>query len=241
MINTGTALPSPRRRSGRSARAWPSVVGSPRARLLLADVQVLVLEGLRRLLEDEFEVVGCAHDVAGLERDARALVPDLVVVGAGALEGGGLRRLERLRSLAPSAGVLVLAARPDPQLAADAFRLGARGFVVQSSPADELRAALAAVRRGERFLTPLVAAGDVDALLERVGTGGASLTPREREVVRLTAEGKVMKEVGAQLGITARTVAFHKYRAMDKVGARSSADLVRFALCTMGHAGPGER
>jgi len=206
-----------------------------RGRLLLADPQVLVLEGLRSLLRGPFDVVGCVHDVSALERDARRLGPDLVVVGAEGRAPDGLLLLERVRSVAPAARVVVLADRPDPQLAVRAFRLGARAFVVRSSSVEELRAALWAVLRGERHLTPLVAGGDLAALAENAEAdqGADVLTPREREVVRLTAEGRVMKEVGAALGISTRTVAFHKYRAMEKVGARSSADLVRFAVRTL--------
>ncbi|HYN91177.1 MAG TPA: response regulator transcription factor [Thermoleophilaceae bacterium] len=121
---------------------------------------------------------------------------------------------------------------PQPQLAAEAFRLGASGWVLKSSTATELGEAVRAALRGKRYLTTLIARGDIDALPVPVASArpAEQLTPREREVLQLLAEGKAMKEVAAILGITPRTVAFHKYRIMGSLGIRSSAELVRWAV-----------
>jgi DNA-binding NarL/FixJ family response regulator len=120
----------------------------------------------------------------------------------------------------------------DPHLAAEAFRLGAFGWVLKSSTATELVHAVKAALRGRRFLTALVAGGDIDALPAPVShaTQAERLTPREREVLRLLAQGRSMKEAAFELGITPRTIAFHKYRVMKLLGIRTSAELVQYPV-----------
>lgn len=201
-------------------------------RVLLADDHVLLLEAFRRLLEGEFEIVGAVSDGAQLVEAAVRLSPDVIVTDVSMPRMGGIEAARRLREVLPSARVVFLTVNEDAQLAAEAFRLGASGWVLKSSTATELVGAVRAALRRRRYLTPLIAHGDIDALPRPAVAGNPldQLTPREREVLHLLAEGKVMKEVAAVLGITPRTVAFHKYRMMENLGIRSSAELVRFAV-----------
>jgi DNA-binding NarL/FixJ family response regulator len=203
-----------------------------RPRVLLADDHVLLLEAFRRLLEPEFEVVDSVSDGAQLVEAAVRLAPDVVVTDVSMPRMGGLEAARRLRGILPSARIVFLTVNEDAQLAAEAFRFGASGWVLKSSTATELVQAVRAALRRRRYLTPLIAGGDIDALPIPASGAPASeqLTPREREVLHLLAEGKAMKEVAAVLGITPRTVAFHKYRMMESLGIRSSAELVRFAV-----------
>jgi DNA-binding NarL/FixJ family response regulator len=203
-----------------------------RPRILLADDHALLLEAFRRLLEPNFEIVGAVGDGAQLIDAAVRLSPDVIVTDVSMPRMGGLEAARRLREVLPSARIVFLTVNEDAQLAAEAFRLGASGWVLKASTATELVQAVRAALQRRRYLTPLIARGEIDAL-PPPAAGAASveqLTPREREVLQLLAEGKVMKEVAAVLGITARTVAFHKYRMMESLGIRSSAELVRFAV-----------
>jgi len=201
-------------------------------RVLLADDHVMLLEAFRRLLEPEFDVIGSVSDGSQLVDAAVRLSPDVIVSDVSMPRMGGLEAARRLRETLPSARIVFLTVNEDAQLAAEAFRLGASGWVLKASTATELVEAVRAALKRRRYLTPLIARGDIDELPQPVA-GEASaeqLTPREREVLQLLAEGKAMKEVAAVLGITTRTVAFHKYRMMESLGIRSSAELVRFAV-----------
>lgn len=202
-----------------------------RARVLLADDHVLLLEAFENLLAADHEIVGKATDGRELIRLAAELEPDAVVADMTMPELNGLEAVRQILEKLPKTRVVLLTVHEDAALAAQAFRSGVSGFVVKRSAAGELRQALANALAGERYLTPIVAGGNLDALdLERADpTPVDRLTAREREVLQLLAEGLAMKEVAARLGITPRTVAFHKYQMIEKLGLRTSADLVRFA------------
>ncbi len=201
-------------------------------RILLADDHALLLEAFQRLLEPEFEVVGCVADGAQLMDEAQRLTPDVIVSDVSMPRLGGLEAARRLRDCLPATQIVFLTVSEDAHLAAEAFRIGASAWVLKASTATELVEAVHAALDGRRFLTPLVAGGDIDALPPpSVVTNPVELlTPREREVVQLLAEGRSMKQAAAALGITARTVAFHKYRAMKSLAIDTSAELVGFAV-----------
>ena len=183
------------------------------ARVLLAEEETLVREGLRLLLEGDFRVVGTVADAGSLSREVRRLRPDVVVAGlrlllacpAGALSG-----------LAPGVALVVLASEGD-DARAGLLPNDVLGWVLRSSTALDLREAVQAAAG-----TP----GQPDAKQRTA----PAVTPRASEVVRLLARGKPMKEVAADLGITVRTVAFHKYKTMRSLGLDSSAALVRYAV-----------
>ncbi len=203
-----------------------------RARILLADDHVLLLEAFRRMLEPAFEVVGTVADGAALVEEALRLEPDLVVADVSMPRMNGLEAARRLRGELPRTRVVFLTVDEDPQLAAEAFALGASAYVLKSSTALELDQAIRAVLAGRRYLSKRVAFGDPGFLpaSTTVANPLERLTRRERDVLKLLAEGLSMKQVGAELGIAARTVAFHKYRMMETLGLRSSAELVGFAV-----------
>jgi DNA-binding NarL/FixJ family response regulator len=201
-------------------------------RILLAEDQALLLELFNRLLEAEFEVVGTVADGAALVDEAVRLEPDVIVTDVSMPRMGGIEAARRLRAILPASRLVFLTVNEDPRLAAEAFRLGASAWVLKSSTSTELVHAVREAVQGRRYLTRLVAHGNMDELPPPEDTEGSveQLTPREREVLQLLAEGKLMKEVAGILGITARTVAFHKYRMMETLGIRSSAELIQFAV-----------
>lgn len=203
-----------------------------RTRVLLADDHTMMLEAIVGLLEREFEIVGGLSDGAALVDEALRLKPDVIVTDVSMPRMGGIEAARRLRDVLPSARLVFMTMHEDARLAAEAFRLGAYGWVLKASSATELALAVREAARGRRYLTKRLERGEIDALPPPADTQDAAtrLTPREREVLALIVEGKAMKEVAAVLGITARTVAFHKYRMMQTLGVRSSAELVRVAV-----------
>jgi DNA-binding NarL/FixJ family response regulator len=200
--------------------------------VLLADSQALVLEAFARLLAPEFEVVGRAADGLLLVEEALRLRPELVLMDLSLPRLGGLLAAGRLRAALPSTRVVLMAAPEDPQLAAEAFLAGVSGYLSRSATANELTLALRAVLRGERWLPRSLAGGRPDALpAVRCLPGSLGrLSPRKREVVQLLAEGHSMKQAAAALGLSTRTIAFHKYQAMRELAVTSSAQLVRVAV-----------
>jgi len=192
----------------------------------------MLLEAFKRLLEADYDIVGTAIDGRTLVSLALELTPDAIVADISMPELNGLEAARQVLERLPRTRVILLTVHEDEALAADSFRAGVAGYVVKRSAASELNQALERTLDGGTFLTPLVADGDVETLrLERSAASPTTLlTPREREVLQLLAEGLSMKEVGARLDITARTVAYHKYQMIGKLGLRTSADLVRFAV-----------
>ena len=203
----------------------------PRTTVLLADDHKMMLEAIVGLLEQDFQVVGGVTDGAALVEEAVRLRPDVIVTDVGMPRMGGIEAARRLRKLLPSTRLVFMTMLEDPRLAAEAFKMGAYGWVLKASSATELAIAVREAARGRRYLTGRIERGDIEALPPAPAVdAGLSLTPREREVLALLVEGKAMKEVAAVLGITPRTVAFHKYRMMETLGIKSSAELIRYAV-----------
>jgi DNA-binding NarL/FixJ family response regulator len=201
-------------------------------RLLLADPQVLVLEALRAFLPRDYRVVGCVRDGPKLVSEALRLEPDLVVSEVRLPGLDGIEAARRIRVARPWARIVFLTPLEDEALAAEAFAAGAAGYVLKSSTGAEFVAALRGVMRGERVLSRRIALGRPEGLRHgaRACRCGSRLSPRASEVVRLLALGHSMKQAAYELGITPRTVAYHKYGAMHALGIGSSAELVRFAV-----------
>jgi DNA-binding NarL/FixJ family response regulator len=203
-----------------------------RPRIVLAEDDTLLMEALSRLLEPAFEVVGTASDGDEAVRVALGVRPDLVLLDVRMPRSSGFDAARRLRAELPATRLAFLTANRDPQLAAEAFRIGASAYILKDSTPEEFEAALVAALRGEITLSPRIAGGDPGSLPPPPRAEGASerLSSRERDVLKRLAAGLSMKEVAAELGIATRTVAYHKYRMMETLSLRSSAELVGFAV-----------
>jgi len=203
-----------------------------RARVLLADDHVLIAQALQHLLQAEFDVVGTVADGRALLQAAQDLLPDVVVVDIGMPLLNGLDAGQQVKALLPAIKVVYLTQNRDPRLAVEAFRRKASGYVLKDSAASELTPGIREALRGRSYVSPSIAQEMADAAVgEGVGEGTLrDLTPREREVLQLLAEGRSMKEVAAVLTISPRTVEFHKYRIMELLRVRTNAELVQQAI-----------
>ncbi|WP_263365387.1 response regulator [Edaphobacter bradus] len=202
-----------------------------RPRILLADDHKMVIEGLRSLLEEK------GHDVVGVVSDGRALVaaaldlkPDVVILDVCMPLMNGLDAAERLRQLVPKVKIVFLTMKDDLNLAAAALSLGPVGYVLKHSAASELLTAITEVLRGKSYVTPRLKPENWAVREARALQFSKDLTPRQREVLQLLAEGRPMKEVGGILHVSEKTVMFHKYHIMRSYNLKSNADLVLLAL-----------
>jgi len=202
----------------------------PRPTVLLADDHPVVAEGLASVLRSEFSVVGAVTTGTQLLDATRRLKPDVIVTDLAMPGMSGLEALRRLKADGLAPKVIVLTMHADAELAAEALRAGAAGFVVKHAAGTELVAAIRSALRGKTYVTPELAPDVVSTLAEPGASGRDSLTPRQREVVRLLADGRTMKEVAAALGVSPRTVETHKYQVMEALGLTTTAELIRYAV-----------
>jgi DNA-binding NarL/FixJ family response regulator len=203
-----------------------------RPRVLLVDDHRLLREAFARLLESECEVVGGVEDGRAALTEAVRLQPDIVVLDVAMPLLNGLDAARQLRSLLPKVKIIFLTMSEDPDVAAEAFRVGASGFLLKNSAASELLQAIREVARGRSYITALATRGLVESLLHPSEPTAKphELSGRQREVLQLLAEGHTMKEIARLLKITPRTVAFHKYAMMEQLGVSSNAELVLAAI-----------
>jgi DNA-binding NarL/FixJ family response regulator len=201
-------------------------------RAILADDHTLVAEALRGLIALHFDVVATVADGHALVASATALNPDVIVVDIAMPLLNGLDACRQLKQRIPSVKFVFLTMNEDPELAVEAMKSGASGYVLKKSAASELLQAMQAALRGKSYVTPQIVRGMRESFIRNPqGTGHPrSLTARQREVVQLLAEGKSMKEAASVLKIAPRTVAFHKYRVMQDLGFKTNADLIQFAV-----------
>jgi DNA-binding NarL/FixJ family response regulator len=200
-------------------------------RILLADDHNLILGAFKALLAPECDIVGTASDGRSLVAEAMRLDPDVVILDIAMPLLNGLDAARQIKQLRKSIKLVFVTMNEDPDLAAEAFRAGASAYLLKRSAASELLLAVREVMKGRSYVTPLVTEGMVGALLNTAGRKPShELTSRQREVLQLLAEGHSMKQVAALLNVTARTVAFHKYRMMEQLNIRSNAELIQFAI-----------
>lgn len=202
-----------------------------RPRVLLADDHALLLDAFARLLSDEFDVVGSVSNGRDLIAAVGQLNPAVVVLDVTMPLLNGLDAARQIRQKAPAVKIVFVTMNEDPVVAADAFRAGASAYLLKRSAGAELITAIKEVLQGRSYVTPLI----TDDLLSTFMKGGIQrgtpqLSPRQREILQLLAEGRSMKEVAALLNLAARTVAFHKYRMMEQLGVKSTAELVQYAV-----------
>jgi DNA-binding NarL/FixJ family response regulator len=202
-----------------------------RPRILLADDHTLVVEGFRKLLEPEFEIVGVASDGRALLAAALQQKPDVIILDIGMPFLSGIDAGRELKRLVPRTRLIVLTMNEDPDIAREALRQWASAYLVKKSAGTELTTAIREVLKGKSYVTPRLAQRLMDEFVRDPRIGRTKeLTPRQREVLHLLAEGRTMKETADLLHLTPRTIAFHKYRIMEEFGLKTNSDLVRFAI-----------
>jgi DNA-binding NarL/FixJ family response regulator len=204
-----------------------------RPRVLLADDHVIVAQGLRGLLEPEFELVGIVQDGRALLDAADKLQPDVIVADISMPLLNGIDAVRQIMRNGWNIKVVFLTMHPDAAYAASAFEAGALGYVLKHSAPSELITAIHSALKGKTFVTPLLAGelmqfykgGDYKKRKEQT-----QLTQRQREVLQLLAEGQSAKEIASILKISARTVEYHKYHMMEDLGMKTVADLIKYAI-----------
>jgi DNA-binding NarL/FixJ family response regulator len=202
-----------------------------RARVVLADDHTILLEALKSILEAEVDVVGTVSDGRSLLKIAAELKPEVIVLDVSMPFLNGLDAGRRIRDLVPNVKLVYLTMNRDPDVAAEAFRLGAVGYLLKSSAVSELLQAIREAILGRSYVSPQITGGMVGVLINRPKHhAGSKLTMRQREVLQLLAEGRSMKEAASLLSIAASTVAFHKYQMMEQLQLKTSAQLIQFAV-----------
>jgi len=200
-------------------------------RVLLADDHALLLGAYEKLLAGECEIVGQVGDGRALVEAADRLNPDVIVLDISMPMLNGLEAGRQIKQKHRSIKLIYVTMNEEGDLAAEAFRAGASGYLLKRSAASELVTAIREVMQGRSYVTPLVTEGLVGSLMQRGDRPhGQELTPRQLEVLQLLAEGRSMKEVAAVLNLTPRTVAFHKYRMMEQLKLKSTAELIQYAV-----------
>jgi DNA-binding NarL/FixJ family response regulator len=202
-------------------------------RVLLADDHRLVAEGLKSLLSADFELVGLVEDGRALLEAARRLRPDVIVADITMPHLNGIEALVQLKQEDRRVRVVFLTMHQEAAYARRALEAGASGFVLKHSAPAELVTAIHAALEGKTYLTPAVAGAVLQAMKgepDKAGDPVASLTPRQREILQLLAEGRSAKEIAATIQISTRTVEFHKYQMMEKLDLHTNAELVHFAI-----------
>lgn len=203
-----------------------------RARVLLADDHRIFSEGLKGLLAEDFELIGSVEDGRSLVAAAKELKPDVVVADIAMPQLNGIDAAIQLRKHDPNIKIVFLTMHQDPAYARRALEAGAKGYVVKHSASAELVMAIQAALKGQVFITPSLTSDMLQRTqaTSRGADPAQALTARQREILRLLAEGRSAKEIAAELAISPRTVEFHKYQLMDAHGLHSTAELVHFAI-----------
>jgi DNA-binding NarL/FixJ family response regulator len=202
-------------------------------RLLLADDHTLMLQGIRRILEQDFELVGSASDGRALITAAQELRPDVILLDISMPLLNGIDAARQIRQILPEARLIFLTMHKDRDYVVEAFRAGASGYILKWSAEEELTAAIRSVLAGKKYLTPLLPNSWLEAHSRRSPGAEAAccdLSSREREVLQLLAEGLSAKQIAATLTLSTKTVEFHKYRIMHKLGIHTIAQLAKYAL-----------
>lgn len=192
----------------------------------------MLLDAFQRLLESDCDIVGTASDGRALIELAVQTEPEVVILDIAMPRLNGIEAAAHIRRKLPEVKIIFLTVNQDPDVAAEAIRLGASAFLLKSSASAELISAIKLALAGKTYITPLITKGKplgvfLDAAIR---PSAEKLTARQREVLQLLAEGKQMKEAAAILNLTPRTIAFHKYEIMEQLGLKTGAELVQYAV-----------
>jgi DNA-binding NarL/FixJ family response regulator len=203
-----------------------------RTTILLADDHTMFCAGLQKLLEPLFVVIGCVQDGRALIKTALEKNPDLVLLDVGMPLLNGLEAGRELKKLMPRVKLIYLTMNPDADVASEAFRIGASGYLLKNSPGEELLLAVHNVIGGASYVTPQIGRAIEEMFIRDPMSLNRPkvLTDRQREVLQMLAEGQSMKEIAYVLQISRRTVRFHKYKIMEELGIKTNSELVRYAI-----------
>jgi DNA-binding NarL/FixJ family response regulator len=204
-----------------------------RIRVLIADDHTLVADLCKRVLEPCYEVVGIVNDGLSLIRAAANLRPDVIVVDIAMPVLNGMDASQTIKKMLPAIKLIFLTVNSDPDVAAEAFRRGASAYLLKTCTPEELPTAVREVMSGKTYMSATLPRETISFLRntgKQVPNEKDRLTQRQREVLQLLVQGRQMKEVGALLHLSTRTVAFHKYRIMEILELKSNAELIRYAL-----------
>jgi DNA-binding NarL/FixJ family response regulator len=202
-------------------------------RVLLADDHTLLLEGIRLILAPEFDLVGSVEDGQALLAAAKNLKPDVILLDISMPRLNGIDAARRLRKILPSARLIFLTMHAGIDYVTEAFRAGAMGYILKRAAASELLTAIHTVLKGNHYVSPLVTRNSLDLLMSSTKPGDKlsdRLTPRQREVLQLVAEGRSRKEIAGILNISVKTVEFHKGKLMRELNLQTVADFTRYAI-----------
>ena len=203
-----------------------------RTKVLLADDHTLLLEAFKHLLEPEFVVVGAVADGRAVLVAARTLKPDVIVLDIAMPLLNGLEAARQLQGMSPRPKLIFLTMNPDPDIAAEALRVGASGYLLKTSATSELIKAIRDAVHGLKYVTPAMKRELEEVFIEdpRGEKGPRMLSPRQREVLQLLVEGRPMKQIADILNVAPRTVAYHKYKMMADLRLKTTAELIQYAL-----------
>jgi DNA-binding NarL/FixJ family response regulator len=192
----------------------------------------MLVDALKGILEPRFDVVGTVRDGRALLEAAAKLQPEIIVLDIAMPRLNGLDAARQLKRTMPKIKLIFMTMNEDPDLVGEAFRAGASGFLLKQAAALELSEAIDKILKGGSFVTPSAAHGQANISLREPKARGqvAEPTARQREVIQLLAEGRSMKEAASVLQITKRTVAAHKYAAMELLQLKTNAELVQYAI-----------
>lgn len=202
-------------------------------RVLLADDHALVLEGFKKLLEEHCQVVGSVEDGRALLDAAKRLQPDIVVLDISMPKLNGLDAARRLRKMIPQPRLIFVTVHADQDYVTQAFKAGASAYLLKRSAGSELLQAIDAVKNDNYYITSLIAKDLVQAAIADTasGAGGQDRLPiRQREILQLVAEGLTLKEIASTLGLSPKTVEYHKAKLMEQLGLHTTAELTKYAL-----------
>ncbi len=204
-----------------------------RPRILLADDHTLVLEGIQKILQDEFDVIDMVEDGRALVEAAQRLDPDVIVLDISMPMLNGLEAARQIKKLLPHSKLIFLTMHADPTYATEAFQVGASGYLLKRSAASELSQAIHAVLKNQFYVTPIIAKDLLSPIVQPspyAAPQGVTLTTRQREVLQLVAEGQSSKDIATILNISVKTVEFHKSHIMKQLDLHTTAELTKYAI-----------
>jgi DNA-binding NarL/FixJ family response regulator len=216
-----------------NSKVPPAAEVIKKPKFLLADAHALVAEGLTKLLEGDFEIVGMVHDGRAAVSAVRDLKPDVVLLDISMPLLNGIDAAREIRKLDDRVKIVILSMYREVSYVEQAFAAGASAYVIRDCAGKDLRQAIWKALMGQRYVTPALIRGDVFTLLHTSQVKkrrDLAVTPRQLEVLQLLAEGRSAKEVASMLNLSPRTVEFHKYRLMQRLGIQNTTSLVRFAM-----------